>query len=132
MAVINRIVGICTVMLIQRKEEDVIRNTCAVLKEVLDIIPASTLKVIVTKYAKTLTFIFQKLYLVQTYYTQLRILEIFVYITQDLKKLQTDTILKHHLMRNAKEETKQIVLEKINKIDLKNFEIVSKIMSITI
>lgn len=119
-------------MLIQRKEEDVIRNTCAVLKEVLDIIPPSTLKVIVTKYAKTLTFIFQKLYLVQTYYTQLRILEIFVYITQDLKKLQTDTITKHHLMRNAKEETKQIVLEKINKIDLKNFEIVSNIISITI
>lgn len=131
-AAFNRIVGICTVMLIRRREEDVIRSTCVVLKEVLDIIPSSTLKIIVTKYAKTLTFIFQKIYVVQTYYTQLRILEIFVYITKNLTKLLNETISKHHLMRNAKEETKQIVIEKISKIDLKDFEVVSKIIPINL
>ncbi|XP_070502536.1 synaptonemal complex protein 1-like [Chironomus tepperi] len=119
---INRIVGICTTMLIRRKEEDVIRSTCVVLRETLEIIPLSTLKVIVTKYAKTLSFIFQKLYVVQTYYTQLRVLEIFVFITKDLKKLLSDTISKHHLLRSAKEEAVKLVIDKINKIDFNDFE----------
>ncbi|CAG9802632.1 unnamed protein product [Chironomus riparius] len=121
-AAVNRIVGICTTMLIRRKEEDVIRSTCVVLKETLEIIPQSTLKVIVTKYAKTLELIFQKIYLVQTYFTQLRVLEIFIFITKDLKNLLSDTISKHHLMRNAKDEAVKLVIEKLNKINSNDFE----------
>ena len=124
-AAVNRVVGICTTMLIRRKEEDIIRNTCVVLKETLEIIPQSTLKVIVTKYAKTLELIFQKIYLVQTYFTQLRVLEIFIFITNDLKSLRSDTISKHQLMRNAKEETVKLLIEKLNKIDSNDFENVS-------
>jgi hypothetical protein len=125
-AAVNRIVGICTTMLIRRKEEDVIRSTCVVLKETLEIIPQSTLKVIVTKYAKTLQFIFQKIYLVQTYFTQLRVLEIFIFITKDLKNLLSDTISKHHLMRGAKEEAVNHVIEKLKMIDSNDFENTSR------
>ena len=112
-------------MMIRRKEEEVIRNTCAVLRDTIEMIPPTTLKVIVTKYAKTLTFIFQKIYCVQTYFTQLRILEIFVFITKDLKKLLGETISKHQLMRTAKEQGVKLVIDKINKIDLNDYENVS-------
>jgi len=129
-AVVNRIVGICTTILIRRKEEEVIRNACFVLKDTVEIIPSTTLNVIVTRYSKSLTLIFQKMYLVQSYFTQLRILDIFIFITKDLKNMRNDTISRHPLLRTAKEETKKIVIEKINKIDFNDFENVSHTISI--
>lgn len=68
--VVNRLVGICTNMMILRKEEGIIRATCVVLKEILVVISPNVLKSIVTKYFKTLSLIFQKIYLVQVSHFQ--------------------------------------------------------------
>lgn len=52
-------------MMICRKDENIIRDSCKVLGEILSLIPADLLNAIVQKHSNTLRFIFQKLVLVQ-------------------------------------------------------------------
>ncbi|KAG5681892.1 hypothetical protein PVAND_011298 [Polypedilum vanderplanki] len=124
--VLNKLLILCTTLLICRKEEQVIRSSCSILTEILSLLPLDVLNPIVKTHASTLSFILHKLEQVKTNYTQVEILRVFFLFTRDLPTLRYDIISKNRLVIRARTDIANAFLEFMKHIDMDNYFISSR------
>ena len=115
----------CCQLMICQSDEELIRESCSTMREILQKLPKDISKMIVAKYSAFLPIIFQKILTVRSRLTQQMILEIFYRLTDEAQDARLTAIKKQKFQRRTDKKVLDSFMDFCTKVNLENFEVVS-------
>lgn len=119
-------------LLLKRKDEIVVRETCDIVKEFLGTIPEQNLRSLVKIHHKEIQYLFNKLTRVSTFVSQMKLLEILTPVLQIMEDGGAKIIKKNRFVAICSNTMVSDTVAFFQDLDLNNFIDVSSLISFEI